>query len=100
MPRSASEASIINIDQHSAFAFTSTDLAALQIRAFIEASEDVDIDPETLADLMSSLPQEDTLDETTESDVDSDFGGLDLEGIPESQLELDISVLYTSPGKH
>ncbi|KAJ7808887.1 SIR2-domain-containing protein [Mycena olivaceomarginata] len=69
-------------------------LTASQVRAFLAASEDVDIDPETLEELVQVLLLETTndssgiVDPAKPDEVDSD-GGFDLE-----VSELDISALY------
>ena len=98
IPPSSSQSSLSQPETHASLALTHAELTSLQIRAFIEASEDVDIDPETLADLISSFPQEESLEDNLGSDDrESDIVELDLEGVPDSELELDVSALYSSP---
>ncbi|KAG1780780.1 DHS-like NAD/FAD-binding domain-containing protein [Suillus placidus] len=53
-------------------------LYALQLRAFINAAEDVDVDPDTIEDLLDGLEDGDGEEEVYESDVDED---LDLESL-------------------
>lgn len=98
LPSSSSQSSLLSQpDTHaSSIALTHAELTSLQIRAFIEASEDVEIDPETLADLISSFPQEED-SENNDLGSDDDIVELDLEGVPDSELELDVSALYSSP---
>lgn len=75
---------------------TSVDnVLVLQIRAFLEASEDVDIDVETVEDLMQTIPADYeqppgpefsiTHQDPSNSDEDVDF----------NEEELDISALYS-----
>lgn len=53
-------------------------LYALQLRAFINAAEDVDVDPDTIEDLLDGLEDGDGEEEVHESDLDED---LDLESL-------------------
>lgn len=77
----------------------STDnVLVLQVRAFLEASEDVDIDVETVEDLMQTIPADyeqtsghdffttaNSLEDPNNSDEDVDF----------TEEELNISALYS-----
>lgn len=47
-------------------------LYALQLRAFIDAAEDVDVDPDTIEDLLEGLEDRDEEEEVQESDLDDD----------------------------
>jgi NAD-dependent histone deacetylase SIR2 len=48
-------------------------LYALQLRAFINAAEDVDVDPDTIEDLLEDLEDGDGEEEIQESDLDEDL---------------------------
>ncbi|KAG2040118.1 DHS-like NAD/FAD-binding domain-containing protein [Suillus americanus] len=48
-------------------------LYALQLRAFIDAAEDVDVDPDTIEDLLEGLEDGDGEEEIQESDLDEDI---------------------------
>jgi NAD-dependent histone deacetylase SIR2 len=48
-------------------------LYALQLRAFIDAAEDVDVDPDTIEDLLEGLEDGDGEEEVQESDLDEDL---------------------------
>ncbi len=68
------------------------ELLASQIRAFITASEDVDIDLETIEDLMKVFPDSASRGEhgsdKSEADVDIDTN--------DDELEIDMSALFAS----
>ncbi|KAL0955144.1 hypothetical protein HGRIS_004058 [Hohenbuehelia grisea] len=81
----------------------SIDMLALQIRAFLEASEEVDIDVETVEDLMQTVP------DLSDTGALANAGGSGLPGSHieededgnllidlELEEELDISALYSS----
>ncbi|RDB15806.1 NAD-dependent protein deacetylase hst1 [Hypsizygus marmoreus] len=79
-------------------ALTSHEIFVLQVRAFLEAAEDVDIDPETVEDLMQSIPNDFPASEEfvgpgriidPAEDSDSD------ENVNFPEEELDISALYS-----
>ncbi|KAG2110591.1 DHS-like NAD/FAD-binding domain-containing protein [Suillus discolor] len=53
-------------------------LYALQLRAFIDAAEDVDVDPDTIEDLLEGLEDEDEEEEVQESDLDDDLDSENL----------------------
>jgi hypothetical protein len=91
---------------------TSSDISKnvlfLQVRAFLEASEDVDIDPETVQDLMDGLPADVQTDEDgnliVEEDIEVEDVGNDdnLEGYgsednDESLEEVDMSSIFNVP---
>lgn len=78
------------------------DILVMQIRAFLEASEDVDLDVETVEDLMQEVPSE------LDQDIDpEDLGEDDAQSAEENDArenenvtaphedELDISALYS-----
>ncbi|KAK0218236.1 DHS-like NAD/FAD-binding domain-containing protein [Armillaria fumosa] len=71
------------------------DLCALQLKAFLDAAEDIDIDPETLMELLQLLQER--LEEQDESGAGPQIhGGNDLSAIDIDALyELDISALYS-----
>ncbi|KAF8998517.1 DHS-like NAD/FAD-binding domain-containing protein [Cyathus striatus] len=71
-------------------------LLSLQIRAFLEASEDVDIDPETVEDLLQAIPKDDQ-DGNAELTVQVDSEDEDDLYRPADNdvEELDIGPLYT-----
>ncbi|KAG1764002.1 DHS-like NAD/FAD-binding domain-containing protein [Suillus occidentalis] len=48
-------------------------LYALQLRAFVDAAEDVDVDPDTIEDLLEGLEDGDGEEEVQESDLDEDL---------------------------
>jgi hypothetical protein len=65
----------------------------LQVRAFLEASEEVDIDAETLEDLIQAINQDDDSSDIKSSDGDHHAEGhLDSDTTEE---EIDVSALYT-----
>ncbi|KAG6840210.1 hypothetical protein C0991_008183 [Blastosporella zonata] len=77
------------------------DVLVLQVRAFLEAGEDVDLDVETVEDIMQSLPAEFSEDVDPVGDIESadDDDGLESEeetGGDSYQLSNDVvpSVLY------
>ncbi|TFK39446.1 DHS-like NAD/FAD-binding domain-containing protein [Crucibulum laeve] len=73
------------------------DILTLQIRAFLEASEDVDIDPETAEDLLQTLPD---LSQENEAGANPDIESEDEDDHDAREMadidaeELDISPLY------
>lgn len=71
------------------------DLCALQLKAFLDAAEDIDIDPETLMELLQLLQER--LEEQDESGAGPQIhDGNDLSAIDIDTLyELDISALYS-----
>lgn len=71
------------------------DLCALQLKAFLDAAEDIDIDPETLMELLQLLQER--LEEQDESNAGPNIhDGNDLSAIDIDTLyELDISALYS-----
>jgi hypothetical protein len=68
---------------------SSTTLHALQIRAFLDASEDVGIDPETVEDILDGFESSSHQGDADSDDEDpiADLGSDDI---------LDISALYTT----
>ncbi|KAG2142866.1 DHS-like NAD/FAD-binding domain-containing protein [Suillus bovinus] len=54
-------------------------LYALQLRAFVDAAEDVDVDPDTIEDLLEGLEDEDEDEEVQESELGEDS---DSESLP------------------
>ncbi|KII87275.1 hypothetical protein PLICRDRAFT_177046 [Plicaturopsis crispa FD-325 SS-3] len=70
-------------------------LYALQVRAFLNAAEDVDVDEETIDDLLDGFPdaQTDTLQIDIDGDDDDDTPTDDdnAEGAPVEEEELDLS---------
>ncbi|KAF8074705.1 SIR2-domain-containing protein [Lyophyllum atratum] len=82
---------------------TDNDVLVLQVRAFLEASEEVDIDVETVEDLMQTIPPDYTSEVDPVGDLDldpsdaHDSGGENETGTPHGIFggeELDVSVLY------
>jgi hypothetical protein len=72
-----------------------SNLLALQIRAFLDASEDAEIDQETVDDILDGLDTEE-VQENDCSDTQSEDGSDGVEEIEEEVGELDISALYTT----
>jgi hypothetical protein len=63
------------------------------VRAFLEASEDVDIEDEVIEDLIGSIPNQDGEEgEGEDVDVDEDWDQAGDGG--GSQMELDLSALF------
>lgn len=77
-------------------ALTSNDLLVLQVRAFLDASEDVDIDVETVEDLMQTITTDniDTHNDSSGEDEIHDEEDEDESLAMGADPELDISILY------
>ena len=56
-------------------------LYAMQVRAFLEAAEVVDTDPEVIEDILDGLP----MDQVSEDDAEDEDGDVDVEGGPGSE---------------
>jgi len=67
----------------------SASLHSLQIRAFLNASEDVVVDQDTVKDLLEGLDSEDEQEDATDDDDDGN-------SVDEEDNDLDISALYTT----
>lgn len=77
---------------------SSDNVLVLQVRAFLEASEDVDIDVETVEDLMQTIPAD--YDQTSDHDLFTTANSLEDpnnsdEEVDFTEEELDISALYS-----
>jgi hypothetical protein len=73
------------------------DLLASQVQAFLEAAEDVDVDAETIEDILQALmvDKEDVEDAVTRSQADTQLNDEDSDGeLEASTQELDISPLF------
>lgn len=51
--------------------FSSKELLALQVQAFLNAAEDVDVEPETIEDLLDTLTAQEQEEETTPEAVNN-----------------------------
>ncbi|KAI0687145.1 SIR2-domain-containing protein [Cerioporus squamosus] len=56
-------------------------LHAIQVRAFLEAAEEVDTDPDVIEDILDGLP----MDHASEGDPEDEDGDVDVEGGPGSE---------------
>jgi hypothetical protein len=77
---------------------STNNILVLQVRAFLEASEDVDIDIETVEDLMQTIPPDYDQDSNYEVlDTASSLGDVSNsdENAEFNEEELDISALYS-----
>ncbi|KAM6496830.1 DHS-like NAD/FAD-binding domain containing protein [Amanita muscaria] len=73
-------------------------LVLAQIRAFLDASEDVEIDRETLEDLFETLTRLQEAEEgTVTPENDSDVESEDDDAVEHSDVEIDITALYQRP---
>ncbi|KAJ8463480.1 hypothetical protein ONZ45_g17567 [Pleurotus djamor] len=90
-----------NSSNHSPEDLGRFDRLTSQIRAFLAASEDVDIDMETVEDLMNAFPDSAKVTEQEEPSIDHE----DVNGkapseveiiLDEDDMELDVSALFTS----
>jgi hypothetical protein len=76
---------------------SANDILALQVQAFIDASEDVDMPPEVAADLMSAIPSQNDNSEVFGAPEGVEFGD---EGDEEAEngevesVELEMSALF------
>ncbi|KAG6916201.1 hypothetical protein DXG01_008083 [Tephrocybe rancida] len=77
------------------------DVLVLQVRAFLEAAEDVDIDVETVEDLMQSIPADfgEEVDPVGDREPTDDDIGEDTSGDMDHLAELDPSILYGEEDK-
>lgn len=80
---------------HAAVTARSLDLLLLQVQAFLDAAEDVDIEPETLQDLLESIPDDDE-SEHVQGVIEDE--SQDVLADSQADVELDISALFAVDG--
>jgi hypothetical protein len=75
---------------------SSTSLHLLQLRAFLDASDDVEIDGDTLNDLLEGFENEGSEEGTIDDGQNEEDEEQQVVGVEDEDSELDISALYVA----